>query len=71
MCIVCDYAHWQKLITILLLPITVKPYIPYDMVPSDYTLPMATSASGQTLQSRKLSVPDWVVDSDIVMQPVR
>lgn len=48
-----------------------KPYIPYDMVPSDYVLPMATSADGTPLQSRKLSVPDWVVDSDIVMQRVR
>ncbi len=49
----------------------VKPYIPYDMVPSDYVLPMATTASGVPLLSRKLSVPAWVVDSDIVMQPVR
>lgn len=40
------------------------------MVPSDYVLPMATSADGTPLQSRKLSVPEWVVDSDIVMQSV-
>ena len=47
-----------------------KPYIPYDVIPSDYVLPMATSADGTPLLSRKLTVPDWVVDSDIVMQSV-
>jgi hypothetical protein len=48
----------------------VKPYIPYDVVPSAYHLPMATAADGSALPSRMLSVPDWVVDADIPMLPV-
>lgn len=48
----------------------VKPYIPYDIVPSSYGLPMATTASGEQLPIRSLHVPDWVVDSDIPMKPV-
>ena len=49
----------------------VKPYIPYDVVPSKYILPMATSADGTSLPVRELLVPDWVVDSDILLLPVR
>jgi hypothetical protein len=48
----------------------VKPYIPYDVVPSDYILPMATSADGTALPARTLTVPAWVVDADIPMLPV-
>ena len=47
-----------------------KPYIPYDVVPSDYTLPMAYSANGTMLPLRKLQVPSWVVDTDIPLLPV-
>jgi hypothetical protein len=52
------------------LNILVKPYIPYDMVPSDYTLPMAIKSDGTPLPATKLKVPNWVVDSDIIMQKV-
>jgi hypothetical protein len=47
----------------------VKPYIPYDVVPSPYTLPMATAADGTALNTRPLAVPSWVVESDIAMLP--
>ena len=40
------------------------------MVPSQYVLPMATSADGTALPARHLEVPDWVVDADIPMLPV-
>lgn len=49
---------------------TVKPYIPYDIVPSEYILPMATTADGIKLPIRPLQVPEWVVESDIPMKPV-
>lgn len=48
----------------------VKPYIPYDVVPSDYVLPMAYSANGAMLPVRKLQVPNWVVDTDVPLLPV-
>jgi hypothetical protein len=48
----------------------VKPYIPYDVVPSNYILPMATAADGTALPARTLTVPAWVVDADIAMLPV-
>jgi tRNA-Thr(GGU) m(6)t(6)A37 methyltransferase TsaA len=48
----------------------VKPYIPYDIIPSDLSLPMAVSASGTPYLSKKLTVPTWIVDADIVMTPV-
>ena len=44
----------------------VKPYIPYDVVPSDYELPMLKGSQS----SRKLSVPQWIVDWDIPMRNV-
>lgn len=47
-----------------------KPYIPYDVVPSPYTLPMAIAADGTPLNTRQLSVPEWVVEADIPMLPV-
>lgn len=47
-----------------------KPYIPYDIVPSTYALPMATLADGTPLPQRSLEVPSWVVDSDIPLLPV-
>lgn len=40
---------------------TVKPYIPYDIVPSSYKLPMATAANGSKLSARDLVVPEWIV----------
>jgi hypothetical protein len=49
----------------------IKPYIPYDVIPSDYMLPMATSSDGVPLISKKLKVPSWIVDADIPMQHVR
>lgn len=48
----------------------VKPYIPYDIVPSDYKLPMATTSDGMPLEHRRLSVPTWIVESDIQLRPV-
>lgn len=48
----------------------VKPYIPYDIVPSQYVLPMATTSDGQQLPLRSLQVPEWVVEADIPMKPV-
>ncbi len=48
----------------------VKPYIPYDVVPSTYTLPMARTASGEPLPIRNLRVPNWIVDSDIPLRTV-
>ncbi len=50
--------------------IVVKPYIPYDVIPSDYVLPMAYNANGEMLPIRKLNVPKWVVDTDIPLLPV-
>lgn len=40
---------------------TVKPYIPYDIIPSSYKLPMATAANGSKLPARDLVVPEWIV----------
>ena len=48
----------------------IKPYIPFDVISSDYTLPMARKSDGSVLVSRKLKVPNWIVDSDIPMLPV-
>ena len=48
----------------------IKPYIPYDIIDSDYTLQMAKSASGDSLQTKKLQVPNWIVDADIPMLSV-
>ena len=48
----------------------VKPYIPYDLVPSNYQLPMVTSSDGQPLKLRPLQVPNWIVESDIPLLPV-
>eukprot|EP01039_Chlorochromonas_danica_P004748 gene4748-5203_t len=44
----------------------VKPYIPYDLLPSDYILPMMIDCP-----SRKLKVPDWVIDWDVPMRNVQ
>ena len=52
------------------LTLIVKPYIPYDVVPSEYVLPMATAADGTALPARLLQVPEWVVEADIPMLPV-
>lgn len=50
----------------------VKPYIPYDLVPSNIALPMATDASGAPLLrgARELSVPSWIYESDILLRDV-
>jgi tRNA-Thr(GGU) m(6)t(6)A37 methyltransferase TsaA len=48
----------------------VKPYIPYDAVPSDLPLPMAVDSKGRPLLSTKLAVPAWIVDADVDMTPV-
>mmetsp|Transcript_6229 Transcript_6229/g.8697 ORF Transcript_6229/g.8697 Transcript_6229/m.8697 type:complete len:209 (-) Transcript_6229:1766-2392(-) len=37
----------------------VKPYIPYDVIPSDYLVP-----SFPDVPRRRLVVPDWVVEAD-------
>jgi len=50
--------------------VIVKPYIPYDVIPSPYALPMARSAENQPLIQRPLTVPAWIVDSDISLRPV-
>lgn len=49
----------------------VKPYIPYDIVPSSLPLPMALTAEGQPLLRRELGVPSWIHESDIPLRPVR
>lgn len=51
--------------------IDVKPYIPYDAIPSDIPLPMARDANGETLLRTKLRVPEWIYESDIDMKVVR
>jgi tRNA-Thr(GGU) m(6)t(6)A37 methyltransferase TsaA len=51
--------------------VDIKPYIPYDIVPSTYTLPMRTLANGTPLPMQSLRVPNWVVDSDIPMLSVQ
>ena len=48
----------------------IKPYIPYDVVPSSYKLPMATDSYGHPLHPVPLTVPAWVVDPDIPLKPV-
>jgi len=50
--------------------IDVKPYIPYDIVPSLYILPMATDDVGNALVHRSLSVPNWIVESDVPLNTV-
>lgn len=50
--------------------IDVKPYIPYDAIPSDISLPMATDADGNSLLQRKLSVPEWIYEADVEMRSV-
>jgi len=65
-----DHKHPHISSSFLFLSNVVKPYIPYDVVPSQYVLPMATSADGTALPARLLEVPDWVVDADIPMLPV-
>lgn len=51
----------------------VKPYIPYDIVPSSLPLPMATDASGAPLQLglKTLQVPAWIHETDVALRPVR
>lgn len=57
-----------------------KPYIPYDLVPTEtsdctetfsFPLPMAVTADGKLLPRRCLEVPDWVVATDIPLLPVK
>lgn len=67
----CDHRLFLFSSTLIsLTDISVKPYIPYDVVPSPYVLPMATSADGSALPVRELQVPSWVVEADIPMLPV-
>lgn len=47
-----------------------KPYIPYDIVPSSYRLPMATDDAGNALALKSLNVPSWIVESDIPLNKV-
>lgn len=49
----------------------IKPYIPYDIIPSDLKLPMLTASNGLPLNQKKLVVPGWIVEADIPMVPVR
>lgn len=49
----------------------VKPYIPYDSIPFDGKIAMATDANGTSLlQMQKLKVPQWIYDSDIPLRNV-
>lgn len=58
----------------------IKPYIPYDVVPSSYPLPMAVMMDGtvfagagieeQSAAATQLRVPSWVVEADIPVRPV-
>ena len=66
----CFDVHLFWLLALNILLFTVKPYIPYDVVPSQYVLPMATSSTGDPLPLQELRVPAWVVDADIIMLPV-
>ena len=43
----------------------VKPLIPYDLVPFDGELPMAS-----LIQQTPLSVPSWIIDADVPMRSV-
>lgn len=49
----------------------VKPYIPYDVVRSNYTLPMAVNEDDTVLPHKPLKVPNWIVDADIPLLPVK
>lgn len=48
----------------------VKPYIPYDVIPSPYSLPMAMTSDNRPLIQTALTVPSWIVDTDISLLPV-
>ena len=47
--------------------IDIKPYIPYDIIPSSIPLPMLTYAKNKY---QSLKVPSWIFDSDIVLRVV-
>ena len=48
----------------------IKPYIPYDIIPSDIILPMTLNEDGTTLLETKLKVPNWIYEADIIMKKV-
>jgi hypothetical protein len=48
----------------------IKPYIPYDIIPSDIPLPMILNEHGDTLLETKLTVPTWIYEADIMMKRV-
>lgn len=45
----------------------VKPYIPYDIIPSNLPLPMQSSVG----EDQYLRVPEWVYEADIPLRSVR
>jgi tRNA-Thr(GGU) m(6)t(6)A37 methyltransferase TsaA len=50
--------------------VDIKPYIPYDLVPTEIPLPMATDEHGQPLIHTPLKVPAWIYEADITMRTV-
>jgi len=53
------------------LVLDIKPYLPFDSISFDTPLPMATDNSGVSLLSgKKLKVPSWIHDSDILLRKV-
>ena len=48
----------------------IKPYIPYDIIPSEIPLPMILNEHGDTLLVTKLTVPSWIYEADIIMKRV-
>ena len=47
--------------------IDIKPYIPYDIIPSSIPLPMLALVKDEL---HSLQVPSWIFDSDIVLRKV-
>ena len=43
----------------------VKPYIPYDIIPSTIPIPMASDHDGKPLNCKNLEVPEWIYEVDI------
>ena len=43
----------------------IKPYIPYDIIPSTLPIPMASDEVGNPLSNKFLEVPSWIYEYDI------
>jgi len=48
----------------------IKPYIPYDIVPSSISLPMLVDINKSPLKLRELNVPKWIFEADVPLRDV-